>query len=203
MASMTGYRSPVDLGLSRIPLTTNPELFNEFTDVYNAIHLLNQYLDQLRNAVTGGGTEQAPSETMPFSRFFVGVAKQAVEIGDVVSPSSLPSDDKMLLGALAHNKTLPLAENNFCGIALTAAAIGENFRVGVGPAVLAVPGAISGHQIWAYSSLSKAGAIVGDPVLYLTSPGVKSMPAADVAYPMPVGVCIANGYVLIGKFIRR
>lgn len=202
MASIGGYRSPVDLGLGRTPITTDPALFDEFSDVYNAIHLLNEYLDNLRTVASGGGSGQTPTETLPFNRFFTAVALQAVEIGDVVSPSTVTGQNGMLKGALPHGVSSTAPECNFCGIALTKAAAGEEFRVGIGPATLEMPGATTGSFIWAYSQRATNGGIASLPGLYNGNPGTKAA-GGGTAYPMPVGVCIVNGFVLFGPFLRR
>lgn len=203
MSSISGYRSPVDIGLGRVPLTTDPGLFEEMTRVYNAIHLLNQYLDQLRVvAEGGGGSGQTPADSMPFNRFFVSTALQVLVAGQLVSPTSVAGQDGIVLGALSNNYAIANQTANFAGIALLDSAVGVDARVGVGPAVLPFPGALAGNLIWAYSSRATNGNLFGNGNLYLSNPG-PSTTGAGTCYPMPVASCITDGYILFGQYIAR
>lgn len=203
MAEMGGYRSPVDIGLGRMSNVQDPELFGEFTDIYNSIHLLNAYLDRLRLLAEGGGSGQAPSATMPFNRFFVGAALQDIAIGDTVAPSGITGENGILKGALPHivNSSAPLC--NFCGIALTAALAGEDLRVGVGPAILEVPGATGGSYVWSYSSRTTSGLASGLGGLYLSNPGAGTGVNGGTAYAMPVAIGVTENYALFGQFYPR
>ncbi|MCY1426622.1 hypothetical protein D3C87_600910 [compost metagenome] len=203
MSSIGGYRSPVDLGLGQVPLTEDPLIFNEMTEVYNAIHLLNAYLDQLRViAEGGGGSGQSPADSMPFNRFFVAPALVAISAGDIVCPSSIPGQNGIILGALANDPTLANCTANFCGVALIDAGVGDDVRVGVGPASLEVPGAVTSSLLWAYGSRNSIGVAAGDGILYTSNPGVITV-AGGLLYPMPVGTCPVNGFGLIGQYIAR
>lgn len=198
-----GYRSPVNIGLGQVPTTQDPAIFTEMTEVYNAIHLLNQYLDQLRIvAEGGGGSGQAPDVTMPFNRFFVATALVNIQIGDPVCPASVGGLNGIILGALSNDRTVQACNSNFCGLALTAALAGQDVRVGVGPAIVAFPGAVSGQLIWAYSSLATNGNIFGDRSLTVGNPGARTN-GAGIAYPMPVASCPLNGFALFGQYLER
>ena len=198
-SSIGGYSSPVDIGLGQTPQTQDAQLFDEFTEVYNAIHILNQYLDNLRLVAEGGsGSGTAPSDSMPFNRFYTGTAAVNITVGQPVSPNTTANN--MILGALADDKTKTKPSSNFCGIALTSAAAGASFRVGVGPAIIQFPGLVSGQLLWAYSSRATNGNIFGDSGLYTGNPGPKTT-GAGTAYPMPVATCPVNGYALFGQFL--
>lgn len=199
MAQIGGYRSPVDIGLARSPSVADPELYEELTPVYNAIHLLNQYLDRLRLVAEGGGSGQNPGETLPFNRFFIGTALQTIAIGDVVSPAT----GGMAKGALSNNPASSVGENNFLGIALTAAAIGQDFRVGIGPAVIAVPGAVEGSFVWCYPSQTTDGDLSGLGTIHAIKPGPATGVSGGTAHPMVAGIGIFPGYALVGKFVKR
>lgn len=200
-SSIGGYRSPLDLGLGQQPQTQDPLLFNEFTEVYNAIHLLNQYLDQLRLVAEGGsGSGEAPSDSMPFNRFYTAIALVNITVGQPVSPSPLTNQNGVILGALANNAGIGNPSSNFCGIALTSALAGQALRVGVGPAIIQFPGISSGQILWAYSSLTTTSARFGDGGLYVGNPGVRTN-ANGTAYPMPVATCPLNGFALFGQFL--
>lgn len=203
MASIGGYRSPVDLGLGRVPTTADADLFDEMTDVYNAIHLLNQYLDQLRIvAEGGGGSGQLPSDSMPFNRFYVATALQTITAGEAVSPSAITGQNGIVKGVLGNDFASTAPNSNFTGIALIDAAVGEDVRVGIGPAILEFPGAVTSQLIWAYPQRNTGGALTFAGGLYVGSPGAAIL-GGSLAYPMPVGTCPRNGFVLIGQYLSR
>lgn len=203
MANTGGYRSPVKLDIGQVPLTLEPELFQEFTGVYNSIHLLNAYLDQLRLiAEGGGGSGQAPSDSMPFNRFFVSTALQDITAGDIVSPSSVPGQNGIVKGALANDYTTAAPTSNFTGVALISAAIGEDVRVGVGPASLEFPPAVTSQRIWAYGARTVSGVEAGMGGMYVGDPGDISV-AGSTLKAMPVATCIVNGYALFGQYVAR
>lgn len=203
MSSIGGYRSPVNLGLGQVPLTQDPLIFNEMTEVYNAIHLLNAYLDQLRViAEGGGGSGQSPADSMPFNRFYVATALVDITAGQVVSPSNITGENGIRLGALANNYSQSNCTANFCGIALIDALAGDDVRVGIGPAILELVGATTAQLLWAYSARNSSGAVAGNGTLYTSNPGVITVAGAPV-YPMPVGTCPLNGFGLIGQYIAR
>lgn len=196
LASITGYRSPVDLGLPRTPLTNNVELYDELTGVYNAIHLLNQYLDRLRTGASGGGgSEQTPDISAGFTRFFVMKALQPIAAGAIISPNI--GSDGYVNGTLANG--LAAGALALCThVALTSAAIGEDVRIGVGPGVIAVPGALPGQQLWGINSRTTTGTYAGIGSLYTSDPG-----SVGGAVTIPVAVGVAVGYAIIGNFVSR
>lgn len=200
MAIEKGYRSPVDLGIGIQPVTTDPEVFDQTVEIYNALHLLNQYLDQLRIIAEGGGSGQSPEQSMPFNRFYVAKALQVIPIGTPISPSNVTGQNGMVLGALANQYTAANPTSNFCGLALTAAAVGDDVRVGVGPGTVSMAGALSGNIIYAYSARATNGNLFSDSGLYIGNPGVKTN-ANGTAYPMPVATCIRDGFIMFGQYL--
>lgn len=115
----------------------------------------------------------------------------------------------------------------FFGIATTDAAIGEDVTIGVGPAILKVTGILSGQQIWArtnkgiiFQGRGEDNPLVygfdnvvlpEDGNLYIGFPGYKNIPgypksvgsvsvASCFAMASPVGVAVANDYVLLSDF---
>lgn len=202
--SILNYSSPVNIGLGQVPQTVDPELFNELNDVYNAIHLINGYLDQLRIFAEGGtGSTSTPAQSMPFNRFFTAPALVAIVPGQVVSPSTTGTENGIVLGGLAHDFTSAEPESNFSQIALTSAAIGEPVQVGVGPATLEIPGALSGNLVYAFPALDIAGNKVNNGNIYLAYPGTVTITPGVTVTAMPIGVCIRDGYVMFGQFIKR
>ncbi len=203
MSGISGYRSPVQLDIGTVPLTTEPDMFDELTGVYNSIHLLNAYLDQLRIiAQGGGGSGQTPEETMPFNRFFVGTALQPISAGEIVSPSSVPGQNGIVKGALANDYTSTAPTSNFTGVALIDAAVGEDVRVGIGPASIEFPGAVTSQLLWAFSSRNVNGTEVGVGTLFVGNPGAQTV-AGGTLYPIPVATCPVNGFALFGQYIAR
>lgn len=203
MSQIGGYRSPVDLGLGRTPQLSDREAFDELVHVYNAIHLLNGYLDNLRNEVVGGGSGQTPAQTMLFNRFFVAKALVPISAGMPVAPP-IPALglNGVTPGTLPDNHASGTPNSNFCGVALTGGEVGEDIRVGVGPGVIEFAGAVSGQVIWAYSSTATNGAMFRDGGLYIGNPGAKAN-SYGTAYAMPVAVCISSGYIQFGQFLQR
>jgi hypothetical protein len=177
-------------------LTSNVELYEELTGVYNAIHLLNQYLDRLRTGTTGGGgSEQTPDVSAGFTRFFVVKALQTIVKGDLISPHI--GTEGYVKGVLANGLSSSAVALNV-GVALTDAAIGEDVRIGVGPGVIAVPGALPGQQLWGINSRTTGGTYAGVGTLYVNNPGTVS---GAVSIPAAVGV--AAGYAIIGNYVSR
>lgn len=197
IASISGYRSPVDLGLSRVPLTNNPELFDELTQVYNAIHLLNQYLDDLRNIASGegGGAEQTPDVTAGFSRFIAAIALQDITEGQIISPAI--GADGYVKGVLCNGivSGSPLLTAH---VALTSALTGQSVRVGIGPAVIQVPGALPGQKVYGINSRTSTGAYSLQGGTYVPDPTVVSG-----AFSVPIAVGIATGFAVIGNYVAR
>src|SRR3989304_3177186 len=144
MAETTGAGSEVNIRLGQVPRTTNPALHNEMQLIYNSLHILSQYMQVLR-ADLEGDDSQTPAENVRFQKFLFGEAKQAVVAGAVVS---FDTDGKVVNGTSYGDLsikafTLPSGPapyvsgmvQTFFGIALNAAAIGEEVKIGVGPAI--------------------------------------------------------------------
>lgn len=201
MASIGGYRSPVNLGLGRVPQTSDPEQFDTLVEVFNSIHLIAAQLDNLRLAIGGGGAGQTPIETAPFIRFFPATALQPITAGNVVAPATGGANG-VIKGALPHLASSTSPEANFVGIALDTVDTGDTVRVGIGPGVLEVPGAVSGNLIWGYSNLCTNGNFSAEGDLYLSNPGSKAV-AGGTVYAMPIGVCIEDGYAIFNRLINR
>lgn len=136
-----GYRSPINLRLPQTPTVEDPQMFSEMLQVYNAIHTLNAYLDQLRLALEGGDPEQEPSESMRFLRGFWAEAAEDIDESNIVSMRN----GKVRKGA---DKSVGF-QNFFTGLSLTSAKQGEKVRFGVGPAIVKVPGFTAGQWAWA------------------------------------------------------
>jgi hypothetical protein len=144
----SGYRSPLKLGLDQLPKTGDMTLFNEFVPIYNAIHILNAYLDSLRLTLEGGDPEKPPSEEFRFVRGFWLDAFENIPQGSIVTIR----DGKIRLGCGKRTKvvgTSHITDSFLTGIAMGEGVTGEKVRIGIGPAILNVPGYEPDDEVWA------------------------------------------------------
>ena len=139
-----GYRSPLNLDIGQIPRTQDPVLFQELIPIYNAVHTLNAYLDSLRLSLEGGDPEKSPSEEMRFVRGFWLDAAEDIPQGSIITPVS----GLARLGC-GKRRISGITDSYLTGIALTEALSGEKVRMGIGPAILNVPGFTAGANVWA------------------------------------------------------
>lgn len=156
----------LDLKLGQVPGISVPEINYELQGVYNAIHILNQYLQQL--AVFYQGTDsQKPSESLRFRSTMWIEAGTDITAGEVVSQL----DNKIVKG-VQYNYPGPTITGNpvpleLSGlrsdldidtqcyfIALNDAKEGELVQCGVGPGVLEVTGSTCGEVAWGAGNLS-------------------------------------------------
>lgn len=171
-----GYRSPLNLGLEQLPKTVDPTLFQEFIPIYNAIHTLNAYLDNIRLSLEGGDPEKKPSEEMRFVRGFWLEAATDIAQGKVITVQG----GKAVLGCGKRVKgfsgttsvtvgddtvTRPVKISGqvidcfLTGLAMTDALAGEKVRMGIGPAIIEVSGFKAGDEVW---SQPPGGSFAGD-----------------------------------------
>lgn len=235
MAQISGAGTPVDIKLGQVPMTTDPQLKNEFQQIYNSLHILSQYLEVLRAGLEGSDS-QTPAENIRFLKTVTRPARQKIVAGNVVSFDF--TDGHVIKGTnygapriASHdfgNGTSALyvtgMVQTFYGIAQKDAEIGELVPVGIGPGILKVTGAISGNLIWAMSNRGIINLPRGDdpPViygysygedgnLYLNNPGRMQAPGypqvvgiteiSSFMMPSPIGVAVANDYVLFSDFL--
>lgn len=206
VSKIGGYSSPIDLGLGQSTGVTDQALFGEFTSVYRAIHMLNSNLDTVREFLGSSGGTGTPDKTLAFQRSFSGVALEAIQVGDLVCPAYDGTRNGIIKGSIptparpVGYEQYPTV-SRFASIALTAAAVDEPVRVGIGPAVIPVPGVKSGQVLWGYAGLSTTNGLGGNGTLYLTNSGSKPAAGGGTIAPMPVAVCILDGYAMFGTFI--
>ncbi|QHJ80714.1 MAG: hypothetical protein [Bacteriophage sp.] len=168
MATQIGQAgSSLDLRLGLNPSIQNPKYAAEFQLIYNALHLLGEYMDVLRaNLESTPG--QTPSESVRFRRTFWAPAAQTITAGSIVSPTAggivngiLSSEPKVSsytdsapLGASTTNRAVLGVDLRMFGVALTSAVPGELVNVGIGPGITQVAGAVCGQLIWGVDSRS-------------------------------------------------
>ena len=254
MAEVIGRAgSKINIRLGQSPEYRNPEVDMDLQQTYNALHLLSQYLDVLReNLESAPG--QNPAESIRFRRRFWGPAGQKIVQGAIVS--SL--DGKLVNGVLSNDAPAYIDDGgvsigstgtrDYLGmkalqffVALTDAEPDELVQVGVGPGVSQITGTKCGQIVWASDSRtinSERGAntsstqtVTGrDPTenggIYLANvtgywvgyskfgynwegywmPGYPDNSGGTYyynrAFLYPIGVCIADGYVLFKDYIR-
>lgn len=158
--------SSLNIRLGQSPDIQDPALNSEFQQIFNALHLLSQYMDILReNLESAPG--QSPSESVRFRRTFWAVALQPIVAGAICSaygtgivngiatndPGPQIYDPVDSIGSTGSRRRFGLVQKQHF-IALTAAAAGELVRVGVGPGILEVTGATCGQIIWGVGAMS-------------------------------------------------
>lgn len=170
------------MGLPQVPQAANEEDFQQYLLIYNAIHMLNAYLDELRLTLEGGDPEAKPSETMRFLRSFWLPAKEPIDAGNVVALRK----GKVVKGA--DKTAVGFSTNSFLtGIALTTAETDEKVRFGVGPAVIEVPGFKAGGLVWAplVGETGAGGMLAEEPP-----------DEADVE-TIVIGKCVSDNFIMI------
>lgn len=229
MADLSGASSAIDLKLGQSPNTKIPALNYELQGIYNALHILSQYLYSLRLSLEGDDSAP-PSENFRFLKFFTATAKQAITAGQIVTTAY---DGELIKGTsvgvpvvknFSGNAYLSGMIQNFFGVALTDGAIGETVRVGIGPGILKVTGATCGQVVYAGGAYGQAYSVPrdgllfydqpysGDGNIYLGNPQIQRLPGypQDVSSTLrilghylfsPIGVAVANDYVLFSDFL--
>lgn len=205
MAQISGAGTPIDIKLGQSPKISQPALNYELQGIYNALHILSQYLENLRAGLEGSDT-QTPAENIRFLKFINAPARQAITAGQIVTVDY--NDGHVIKGTSngtakigrfnSNGQLLPYLTGmvqTFFGIAQNDAAIGDNVSIGVGPGILKVTGAISGQQAWAASARGQAYSVSNsnnmtfynqpyseDGNLYLANPQIQRL----AGYPQDV-----------------
>ena len=210
MAQVIGRAgAKLNIRLGQSPEYKNPQLDTDLQQMYNALHLLSQYMDVLReNLESAPG--QTPAEAVRFRRAFWGVAGQNIAEGAIVSAYN----HQIINGVLCNQGPAYIDDGgvsigstgtrDYLGviplqafIALTSANAGELVRVGVGPGITQVTGAKCGQLIWASDSRSidsyrnaNAGSVqtvfarppTGNGGIYLSNPLGRWVSASGFGY---------------------
>lgn len=167
------YNSDIDLRLGETPKTDDPKLFADMIDVYNAIHILSQYLNtSMKNQ--GSGDENTPSwDAMPFRDYFYTEAARSITKGSVITVIEYAQFSNERYGANPYTikgamngaagfgmnykkySGTKWASPNFTGItgiALNDAEPGQLVKMGIGPAIIKMEGVELGEPIFAYAA---------------------------------------------------
>lgn len=196
--NVVGYSSPVDIGLPPQPDVSDPVLYNALQPIHNALHILNQYLDSIRNAISGGDPTDAPSKSMPFQRYFYGDAGVDIKAGEVICPYN-GAFYKGIRAFTRSDRTGSSSSSDiiqyhlgFAGIAIADAKQGAKVQVGIGPAIIEIPGVVAGQPLFARNVFNiYTGGPTGDGGIYTTSPSYGTNGGGAV-----VGFGIAAGYFM-------
>lgn len=223
------YSSKIDIRLPEVPLTNDPTIFPDMLELYNAIRTLVQYTDAYDRS--NPENNSVVWNQLGFGTAFWTVAEYPVSKGDFVSvgPNGLrklqakldyyPGDsgdagNTANLGVARYGVSARLPQ--VWGVALTDTLAGQQGRIGIGDAILHVPGTNIGDILYVASDLDiKVGVAYGE-----TAPDVRgsgdsgvytnvanyaanshSSPAAQRwrRIYVPVGYCVAPGAVYIQK----
>lgn len=252
MAAVLIAGSDLNLHLGQSPTFLDPNLTPELQQVYNAIHILGEYLGALKTNIISD-PNQPPDISVRFRRTFWATAAQAISVGAIVcngptgtivngvqdsEPFPAFEDSSVSVGSTGSRTLLGVFQKEFY-VALTAASPSELVQLGVGPGISNVIGAVCGQLIWAASSRSiesnraantstqfvSGRTLVGNGGIYLANqtgsfafvgatahwegywmPGYPNNSGGTFLYSRtflyPVGVCVADGYVLFSGFKR-
>lgn len=182
------YKSQIDLGgLGEVPKTTDSQTFSDFTDVYNAIHILAQWTNALAERLQDEGdkgSDKQPWELLTFERWIWLPARQNIKQGDVVSSINHVVGGTTWNGVykgcygLVHTwqigswgiETWLGKVNYLCGVALEDAAVGELVKFGIGPAIINMTGVKAGDRLYS------------KPTFYDSNVGTQSPVASNVTF---------------------
>ena len=167
------YASEIDLGgIGQAPKTTDPETFADFTDVYNAIHILAQWVSMLyeHQLAKSGNDPDAPNyETMPPDNVIWETAAMNIKEGMFVSRPE-PFIYPLIAGGPQRNgafagwvssprdrwppiQSLSTTSYAHFGIAGSDAKAGEKVKILMGPGFVHFPGAKVRDRV--YVSITK------------------------------------------------
>lgn len=201
------YSSDIDLPLGQEPQSSDTSLFPDLLDIYNSIHLLAQYTDKLIKNQTSGGPEQKPWEAMPFRNWFYAVVGEDVAVGNIVTPIKVGLD--FFRGTIAYDTMsgiymkgapctyLDNAEhttwgNGMVGFVLEAQTAGNLCKIGVGPAIVNIPGCRAGEALFAKSFFNGETMFLYPPDgLIYRYPG---------NYMAVIGACVADDAAMIWPY---
>lgn len=164
------YTSSVDIKLAQQPKAKNPEFYEDAIDLYNAVHILNARMQGITNGLTSS-TEDVPAwEAMPFNRWVWVTAWEEVKVGQVGTIArgrfrDENNDAYVMVEGLIKGAPYPAGDNfsqvgqtgptnestctGVVGIILDDAEAGGRTRLGIGPAVVQIPGIKRGDVILA------------------------------------------------------
>lgn len=174
------YNSDINLRIGETPKTTDPAIFPDMVEIYNAIHILGQWTNAIKDQGKSGDEDTKPWDAMPFEKWFYAKAARDIERGSVVTivgsdrfklrDNSNPRRPRplgdyytvegVINGAagtgIPYTKTqsrgvFPL-NGGVTGLAMSDAKEGELVQVGIGPAIINVEGIKFGQPVYALTA---------------------------------------------------
>ena len=160
------YKSDIDIKLSEIPRTTDPSIFPDLVDIYNAIHILTQYSDRankLRDNPSGDESTP-PWQAVQFDKYFYSRAYHSISAGMVCTIVNTECAWNGAyytvqgvvrgVGGSYHPKVSPFPDPHRLHfgstyIALEDASPGQLVKLGIGPGILKLPGIELGEPVLA------------------------------------------------------
>lgn len=216
------YTSNIDLKLGESPKTDDPKLFGDLVDIYNAIHLLSQYVDNVRETTSKGSGEEGtpPEESLPFDKWIWATAYHNISAGMICTlvntqrawSGGFYSVEGVVRGAgteyaYTQPSLIPPTQEKIrrsvggTYIALSDASPGQQVKLGIGPGVLKLDGLAIGEPV--YSKAWADPTPFEQPQLYILNNdgGVYRLPENATNYItdglIRVGYGIAPGRVLL------
>lgn len=174
MAQVLGSKGQLNLKIGQVPVSRNPKFTGDLQSILNALHVLNSYLQILRDDLEGTD-DMLPNESMRFTRVFFSTAGQSIAAGSIVSMygGQVIKGVKDTLGSY-HSGSMPGSAQSGARpymdvyaqefyVALTSAEPGQQIKVGVPPGILRLDGAACGETIFAASAYAVQVMIPGFP----------------------------------------
>jgi hypothetical protein len=175
-----GYKSDLNIHLSQVPKSSNPDIFNDLVELYNAVHTLNAYMSSVVDSLYGNNKEANPAESMKFIRAIWVPAGEAIAIGNCVryqdgNTGRVQKGHRYSTTGLALTEAIPTVDDPYPLI-----------RVGFGPAMIPMDGINAGDEVFT----TDGGDSLADPYRgqLITSGKLKNS--------CPVGKCMIPGYLL-------
>ncbi len=174
-----GYVSALDIGLSQTPQTTNPDVFSDLLQAYNAIHVLNASQDSIVKKVFGSDSDATPDASMPCIRSIWLPAYEAIDIGNCVrfheNGTMVRKGQTTSITGLALSAAVPTTDDP-----------NPIIQIGFGPFVFKMDDLKAGTYVWT----TDAGDSLSAPYrgLLIQSDKLKNS--------CIVGRCIVDGYLL-------
>lgn len=184
------YASEIDIKISETPKTTDPDLLPDLIDIYNALHILAQYTDQIREFVTKS-PEGKPWESFPLENIIHTRAHVDISQGQICGPAYIYKQNSAQNNVSSFHGTVrgvpymvsaqdprsgrersPLflhpSINGIFGIALEDTKAGDLVPLALGPGILQVPGLLKGESVYAWSAYREhVSGTIGSRLKYL------------------------------------
>lgn len=197
------YSSNIRLQIGEVPKTTDSTQLPDLIDIYNSIHILNQYVDSIvKKDEAGVVTPDTPGyDVAPIKNIIYGLLGQNMAAGSIVSCYGEDRGNVWYLGAptfpIGGTKTTSSQNNGFVGITLEEGNEGDRIKIGFGPGTIRLDGAVIGQALFAYTAFKPGGDSRGNGSLYTVNPNEDVGAYSPNTEVVVVGAVIAqdSGYL--------